>query len=306
MELTSGPLVQTRLGRLLPPRRSMQSNAGDDLDFQPLEQSKPAAPQATISANEPSVWQRVKNAFTEGIPRYSSRTVYNPKYGQMQIASPEEAMTPTEQQHHPIRTGIGEVAGGLTSPENTALLAGTGGLGDLPAVGRGLGLSTNAARLIPRVVGGGFSLQMLKSAYDQMPQFRKALDAGDTSEAMRLATHIVSSGVLGYLAGRHAVKSGGAPAPATAETEEAAPAPAFPAGETINGEPVRTRFGPRAQPLITPAPPRTLALPAPRGPEPDGTADFLAGKPVRTSPDTRDAAARRRRGLRARLQAIFL
>jgi hypothetical protein len=72
--------------------------------------------QAQVRAYQPSVWDRITQAVTAGVPNYSSRTVYNPKYNETQLLSPEEAMTPSEQRAHPIATGIGEVAGGLTSP----------------------------------------------------------------------------------------------------------------------------------------------------------------------------------------------
>src|SRR5438309_8896868 len=72
---------------------------------------------AQISATPaPSIWQRIKSAVTAGIPNYSTHTVYNPRYGETQLISPEEAMTPAEQRAHPIATGLGEVAGGSTSP----------------------------------------------------------------------------------------------------------------------------------------------------------------------------------------------
>lgn len=63
-----------------------------------------------IRAYQPTVWNRIRHVFTEGIPRYSSRTVYDPKYGQAQLLSPEEALTPGEQARHPILTGAGEFA----------------------------------------------------------------------------------------------------------------------------------------------------------------------------------------------------
>src|ERR1700722_18354298 len=65
-------------------------------------------------AQEPSIWQRIKSAVTEGIPNYSSRTVYNPRYGETQLITPEAALTPEEQRAHPIVTGAGELAGNLT------------------------------------------------------------------------------------------------------------------------------------------------------------------------------------------------
>src|SRR5579864_6860275 len=40
-------------------------------------------PGAKIETSQPSVWQRIKDVFTSGIPRLSTRTASNPKYGQM-------------------------------------------------------------------------------------------------------------------------------------------------------------------------------------------------------------------------------
>ena len=117
------------------PAQRPQSNSAEGLDFQPHAQPPASQPQETISAYTPTLLRRIENVFTEGVPRYSSRTVNNPKYGQMQIASPEEAMTPGEQREHPILTGAGEVAGGMTSPQNVAIVAASGGLGSLPGAG---------------------------------------------------------------------------------------------------------------------------------------------------------------------------
>ena len=58
-----------------------------------------------IRAAQPSVWDRIKSVFTEGIPQFSSRTVHDPKYGEQQFITPEAAMTPLEQQRHPVVTG---------------------------------------------------------------------------------------------------------------------------------------------------------------------------------------------------------
>src|SRR5216684_43139 len=73
----------------------------DSGDFKPIQSPSLIPSNASIQRAEPSVWDRVKNVFTEGIPQFSSRTSANPKYGQMQLASPEEAMTPAEQERHP-------------------------------------------------------------------------------------------------------------------------------------------------------------------------------------------------------------
>src|SRR4051794_3466106 len=52
-----------------------------------------SGPAQISAAPAPSIWDRIKQAVTSGIPNYSSRTVYNPRYGETQLFSPEEAMT---------------------------------------------------------------------------------------------------------------------------------------------------------------------------------------------------------------------
>jgi hypothetical protein len=176
-----------------------------------VQQGKPLAGPTgptTISAFSPSWWDRIKSVFTEGNPNYSSRTVYDPKFDQMQLVTPEAAMTPAEQQRHPIATGLGEVAGGMTSPQNVAMMAASGGLGSLPGAARAI---------IPRLVSAGFTAQMLKGAYDEYPQFKEALDRGDASEAERIFTHLVATGAMAALSGQHAVK-GEAPADISSQT----------------------------------------------------------------------------------------
>lgn len=181
----------TRNMALHAPKQSIQA--------QPL--AGPTGP-TSIGPSMPSFWDRVKSVFTEGNPNYSTRTTSNPKYGQTQIISPEEAMTPGEQQRHPIATGIGEVAGSMTSPQNTAMMAASAGLGSLPGAARAI---------VPRLVSGAITAQMVKGIYDQYPQFKEALDRGDASEAERIFTHLVASGAMAALSGQHAAK-GEAPA----------------------------------------------------------------------------------------------
>ncbi|KKM10229.1 hypothetical protein LCGC14_1722030, partial [marine sediment metagenome] len=153
-------------------------------------------PQATIGPRKVGLLERVGRVFKEGIPQFSTRTVHHPKYGQSQILAPEEVMTPLEQQEHPIATGLLESAGGLTSPETVALIAGTGGLGTLPGV---------AKLILPRIVAAGFSAWMVHGAYKEYPEFKAAMDRGDESEALRIFTHLVAAGAFATLAGGHAV-----------------------------------------------------------------------------------------------------
>ncbi len=169
--------------------------------------------QAEIRAYQPTLWARIRNVVTAGVPRYSSRTVYNPKYGQMQLVSPEEALTPSEQRAHPIATGIGEAAGGFTSPESVALLAGTGGLGELPG----------AAAMLPRLMSAGFGAQAIYSGIKNVPAIRDAWNRGDVSEVERLLTHTVLNLGMGALAGQHAVTGESAITGRTTPTEVETP-----------------------------------------------------------------------------------
>jgi ddrB-like ParB superfamily domain len=188
------------------PRPAAAATDDADLGFKPASRDqaaqatpKPTAaetpPVATISAYKPSILERIERSFTEGIPQFSSRTPANPKYGQAQLVSPEEAMTPLEQRAHPVVTGLGEFAGSLTSPTNAALLAGTGGLGGLPGA---------AGRLVPRLVSGYFTAEMLHGAYKQVPDLRAAMDRGDEAEAKRIITNMVATGAMAALTGSHA------------------------------------------------------------------------------------------------------
>ena len=190
-------------------------------------------PIGEIHSYNPTVWDRIKDVFTQGNPNYSSRTVNDPKHGQMQLISPEESMTPEEQRNHPILTGTGEVAGGLTSPESVALLAGTGGLGELPG----------AAAMLPRLLSAGFGAQSIYAAAKTYPEIRDAIKRGDVSETERLLTHAVLDLGMATLAARHAAMgkgavSGKAEAPVEAPTPiETHPIePTSPVGELLHGE----------------------------------------------------------------------
>jgi hypothetical protein len=206
-----------------------QPNTASLGDIASVSPRGPAPPQPTgeIKSYEPSVWQRISSVFTEGIPRYSSRTVNDPKYGEMQLVTPEAALTPSEQQHHPIVTGVGEFAGGLTSPESAALLAGTAGLGELPG----------AAAMIPRLMSAGFGAQAIRQAAQQYPEIKAAFARGDVAEAERLMTHAVLNLGAAALAARHATTGKAAVSGKTESTplaEEVSIHPASPMGELLH------------------------------------------------------------------------
>src|SRR5437660_2588216 len=213
--------------------------------FQPLDDkseapvSKPAPPElqtnlslpsnGSIGAYRPSVWERIKNIFTEGIPQLSSRTVYNPKFGSMQLLSPEEAMTPAEQERHPVVTATSEFAGGLTSPQSVALIAGTGALGEIGGA---------ASKIIPRLVSGGFAAQQIYDAAKKSPEIYKAIQAGNYNRAEYLLTHAGLELGMAALGARHALGGKGAITGKTSEVpvETHAIDPQSPVGTLIQGQ----------------------------------------------------------------------
>ena len=152
------------------------------------------------AAPAPTLAERAKKVVTEGIPRYSSRTVENPKYGQEQFLSPEEALTPEEQRKAPVAAGALEAAGGLTSPATIGTVAATAGVGE--------------AGIIPKVLSGLFAGQIAKSVYDQYPALKAAVDTAQHAktkaehddafaEAQQLLTHMGADTVMGLLAAAH-------------------------------------------------------------------------------------------------------
>ena len=204
------------------------------------DQSVPApAPQVAtgeIKPWTPTVWDRIKSAVLSGIPNYSSRTVNDPNYKQMQLLSPAEAMTPTEQREHPVLTGAGEFAGNLTSPVSVALFAGTGGLGELPG----------AWQIVPRLVSAGFGTASIYQAARTYPEIRAAMARGDLPETERLLTHAVLDLGMGALATRHAASgkgavSGKSEAPIES-VETRTVAPISPVGELLHDAPPDVRI----------------------------------------------------------------
>jgi hypothetical protein len=103
--------------------------------------------------------------------------------------SPEQAMTQTERQQHPILTGAGEFAGGMTTPGNMLTQ----------------GMMAGAPSAITRTAGAVFSAGLFKNAYDQWPDFKKAIDAKNWPEAERLGTHLVLGTSMAILGAKGAV-----------------------------------------------------------------------------------------------------
>src|SRR5262249_16425648 len=132
----------------------------------------------TMSAWTPGFWDRVRSALpildriqagVSGPAQTNLAALAKPASGvtEERAIAPEEAMTPSEREAHPILTGAGEFAGGMTTPENALLTGMT--IGPAPAI-------------IARPLGGIFSAQMLRGAYQEWPEFRQAVDDKRWSE----------------------------------------------------------------------------------------------------------------------------
>ncbi len=122
-----------------------------------------------------------------------------------------EATLPTEKGDNALvggTRGALKVVGQLTNAPNMLMLAGSGGIGMLGKV----------STLLPRAVSAGFSVQMLRDAYNQIPEVKHAWDSGDPAAVAEAITKLAASAIMGGAAGVHAVH-GGAPVVTDSRTE---------------------------------------------------------------------------------------
>ena len=114
--------------------------------------------------------------------------------------------------------GAVEVAESLTSPLNIALLV-------------NLGLTAKALPMLGRIIAAGFSGEMIAGAISEYPELRERLNAGDEQGVAQVATRMGLTGLLGALAGAHAVRGRAAAGevsrvrPAVERARAAKPAP---------------------------------------------------------------------------------
>jgi hypothetical protein len=181
-----------------------------------LEKAEPPIPEgfvpeetpAHISAYEPSNWERLKSAIPSLGHVADILSGNKPAMAPMQpedvtqLAYPERVYSATEQAEHPIRTGVDEFAGALTSPDNLLLMHGLGALG---LAGGKLG------QVLPRIASGAFSGLMGKGAYDagsaayqNWQQYKATGDERFKQEAMRLGTRSVLDAAMAFASAAHA------------------------------------------------------------------------------------------------------
>jgi hypothetical protein len=164
-----------------------------------------AANQPHMQSYQPGFWDRVKQsvpfvdraatglASLKGEGRSDLAVLAKPLPGMRdeRALAPENMMTSSEQQAHPIATGAAEFAGGMTTPTNMLLTAGTAG--PLPPI-------------LARGIAGAFATTMMKGAYDNYAPFKNAVVQKDWGEAERIGTHMVLGTTLALLGARSAIK----------------------------------------------------------------------------------------------------
>lgn len=163
---------------------------------------KQQVPEAVMTAHTPTLWEKAK----EAVPVLKGEWMHHPMAPEdaSQLVYPERTMTPTQREAHPIATGVGEFAGGLSSPDNILLMA---TMAKTPA-------------MVARLASLYFTGQMGKGSYDAFQAGLQKYRTGDVGEAERLWTHAGLNLMAAGLAARHAIK--GVPAPTEAETPIAA------------------------------------------------------------------------------------
>lgn len=170
-----------------------------------------------------------------------------------------------------ILKGTGRALGGLTTPVNLGLLAALHGAG--MAAGAP-GITGMAAQGLSHLAGLRFSAQMLKQAWDEIPELKKRLDAGDAEGAAELATGIALGTGMGLHSGLGTAKGivrdvkgavRGAPQQETPPTQGT--------GSTVTSStvPRETTVKPTQSDTVSPATPNPPTAAQPTTPETPGT-----------------------------------
>ena len=92
-----------------------------------------------------------------------------------------------------------QFASGILSPANLAIMAGTMGLGEVPG----------AAATLGKVIGAGFSFDMVKSAADMSPKLMQQIKIGDHEGAAETITEMGASLGMAGLTAEHITRRGG-------------------------------------------------------------------------------------------------
>ncbi len=130
----------------------------------------------TMGPVHETIFDRVERMFRNANPNTRPNATPEDRAanqsGEMQLANPEDLMSPMEKQENPGATAIGEAAGGVTTPTNVLLALGLPGSG-----------------MLPKLAAAGFSAQMIYGAVQTYPEIKAAYKRGDLNEMERLLTH---------------------------------------------------------------------------------------------------------------------
>ena len=102
-----------------------------------------------------------------------------------------------DKKEHPILKALTEAGQSMTSPNNIAILAGTGGMGLIE--------SPKALAITNKLLSAGFSAQAIGGLYKNSKAFVEAYENGDPNEALYQMTHALANGTMAFVAGSHAV-----------------------------------------------------------------------------------------------------
>ena len=114
-----------------------------------------------------------------------------------------------EQDRHGIVGGLEDFASGMSSPLTVGLTIATMGSGPLL---ESLGLNVakmaapeviNAAKMVGKLASAGFTVGMIKSVADQVPEFTKYLQDGDTDRALESFVNLGLTGTMAGLGAAH-------------------------------------------------------------------------------------------------------
>lgn len=159
---------------------------------------------------------------------------------------PTRAMTPFQQEAHPVMAGAAKFVAGSTTPENLAVMAATAGIGTVPGVAR--------------ATGAGFATAMGVGAVDQTGRAVTDWEAGRRGQAKEEATEAALSVATAGLVGWRSMKGFVPEVPTTrsAIMESIPEQPRTPSGPVTEVGPRVRPQGPQALPPSAPSVTPTL------------------------------------------------
>lgn len=199
-----------------------------------------------------SVWDELPHSISEALLRGPSLHI-KPEEAR-RIAEPltqplVDVPTMTGHTNEPLVAGAERALGGLTSPENIALLGALGGVDAAAQTGVGM------VRHAPRVISGLFATQMGAGLVQSAREYRRLRDAGDEEGAQRVLGSVFVQAPLTVLSTLHAASGRTGPpmrADELLDTVHAADTIARAGKEAAPAATPKAQATPDAQPVTAP------------------------------------------------------